>query len=70
MKNLSYLVLFLFSVSAFAIESNSSIPMYEKGLSTYYVKGFIEGFGGSEFMVDTGSGYSTINEQTLEVLKE
>lgn len=47
-----------------------SMPMYEKGAATYYVQGQIEGYGATEFMVDTGSGYMTINEQILSVLKQ
>lgn len=47
-----------------------SMPMYEKGASTYYVQGQIEGYGATEFMVDTGSGYMTINEQILAILKK
>jgi predicted aspartyl protease len=48
---------------------NALIPMYEKGASTYYIKGGIRGLGDTEFMVDTGSGYVTINEHTLAILK-
>jgi predicted aspartyl protease len=48
---------------------DTSVPMRDKGASTYYVNGQLEGVGQVEFMVDTGSGYLTINEETLEVLK-
>ena len=47
-----------------------SLPMYEKGAATYYVQGQIDGYGATEFMVDTGSGYMTINEQILAALKQ
>lgn len=47
-----------------------SVPMHEKGAATYYVQAHIEGYGDAEFMVDTGSGYVTINEETLAVLKD
>jgi predicted aspartyl protease len=47
-----------------------SVPMHEKGAATYYVQAQIEGYGDAEFMVDTGSGYVTINEETLAVLKD
>lgn len=49
---------------------NALIPMYDKGASTYYVRGRISGLGDTEFMVDTGSGYVTINEHTLAILKK
>jgi predicted aspartyl protease len=43
--------------------------MQDKGAETYYIKGEIRGLGSTEFMVDTGSGYVTINEHNLEILK-
>jgi predicted aspartyl protease len=48
----------------------TSVSMQTYGASTYYVKGEILGLGSVDLMVDTGSGYSTINEQTLSVLKQ
>ena len=57
------------SATALASEPYTPIPMQDKGASTYYIKGEIRGLGATEFMVDTGSGYVTINEQTLEILK-
>lgn len=60
----------IFTHSAVIAEQlKAPIPMYEKGASTYYVKGVITGVGDTEFLVDTGSGYVTINESTLEILK-
>ncbi len=44
--------------------------MHDKGMATYYVNAEIADLGVSEFMVDTGSGYLTINEQTLNTLQE
>jgi predicted aspartyl protease len=46
------------------------VAMQEKSAATFYVAGDITGFGAVELMVDTGSGYMTINENTLAVLKE
>ena len=48
---------------------NVTVPMHDKGKSTYYVNAQIADLGASEFMVDTGSGYLTINEQTLIALQ-
>lgn len=42
--------------------------MNQKRLATYYVQANMVGSGDVEFMVDTGAGYTTINEQTLERL--
>ena len=47
-----------------------TVPMHAKGMATYYVNAEIADLGISEFMVDTGSGYLTINEQTLNALQE
>jgi len=45
------------------------VAMQEKSAATFYVDGEIGGYGAVELMVDTGSGYMTINEETLAVLK-
>jgi predicted aspartyl protease len=42
--------------------------MREKSAATFYVPGEIAGFGPVELMVDTGSGYMTINQHTLDSL--
>ena len=58
------------STGTFASEPLTPIPMQAKGADTYYIKGNIRGLGSTEFMVDTGSGYVTINEHTLAILKD
>lgn len=45
------------------------VPMYSKGASTYYIAGKIGNMPETEFMVDTGSSYMTINEATLSELQ-
>ena len=62
-------VLLSAAVAAPAAEFETTIPMARKGTATYYVQGSITGFGAVEFMVDTGAGYTTINEETLAVLQ-
>lgn len=44
--------------------------MQSRGAATYYVPGEILGVGPVDLMVDTGSGYTTINEETLAALKQ
>jgi len=44
------------------------VPMYDKGAATFYVHGYVSGLGPTEMMVDTGSGYLTINEEALKTL--
>ena len=58
----------IFSLGAAAAKFDHTIPMLNKGAATYYVDGAIEGVGPVEFMVDTGSSYMTINEETVSVL--
>lgn len=50
-------------------EFAAKVPLYDKGVATYYVEGNIHGIGEVEFLVDTGAGYTTINEETLATLK-
>jgi hypothetical protein len=49
---------------------NKEIPMRMTAASTFYVDGYLNGYGDIDLMVDTGSSYTTINEQTLAVLQE
>jgi len=55
--------------NGYASEFNLQVPMHSKGATTYYVSGFINGSIASDFLVDTGSGYVTINTQTLARVK-
>jgi len=57
-----------FVFQASAQEFGTFIPMREKGSATYYVTTEIHGLGAVDLMVDTGSSYTTINEETLAVL--
>jgi predicted aspartyl protease len=49
-------------------DSYRIIPMNQKHLATYSVQASMLGSGDVEFMVDTGAGYTTINEYTLKQL--
>lgn len=60
----------LVSTSVLGGDLDVTIPMHDKGMATYYVHAQIADLESSEFMVDTGSGYLTINEQTLNALQE
>lgn len=54
---------------AAAGEFTTTIDMSAKGGATFYVAGRINGLGDVELMVDTGSGYMTINEEILATLQ-
>lgn len=64
------LALFALQQSADASEDRKLVPMTDQGASTFYVDVFLKGIGLTEFLVDTGSSYMTINEETLETLKQ
>jgi predicted aspartyl protease len=55
---------------AMAGEFGTTIDMRSKGGATFYVPGEISGLGTVDLMVDTGSGYMTINEEILKTLKD
>jgi predicted aspartyl protease len=56
--------------SAIAAQFGTTVEMEAKNGSTFYVPGLINGLGAVHWMVDTGSGYMTINEEILALLKE
>jgi predicted aspartyl protease len=45
------------------------VPMHSKGEKTFYISGRVGEMPPADFMVDTGSTYTTINEETLANLK-
>ncbi|HHJ17763.1 MAG TPA: hypothetical protein ENJ80_13815 [Gammaproteobacteria bacterium] len=61
------LLALLFAGVALA-DAYTIIPMNQKRLATYYIQASMQGSGDVEFMVDTGAGYTTINEHTLDRL--
>ncbi len=66
----AWLLLLLVNSQAFADSNTQQVSLKTIGTNTYYVDGRIEGSGDSSFLVDTGSGYSTISESTLVQLKQ
>ena len=59
-----------FSACSWASENNfQNIPMMQKSSYTYYINAHVSGIGNMEFLVDTGSGYMTINEDMLKTLE-
>lgn len=72
MKNLIFALLALLALqqSVDASENRNLVPMTDQGASTFYVDVFLKGIGLTEFLVDTGSSYMTINEETLKTLKQ
>ena len=57
------------AVNAMANDFNTQVPMRNGGAATYYISAQAGELQEMEFMVDTGSGYMTINEETLHALQ-
>lgn len=53
-----------------AARFDHEIPMRRTQASTFYVGSYVGGLGEVDMMVDTGSSYTTINEEALKVLQE
>ncbi|MBT2970287.1 MAG: hypothetical protein B6D72_14045 [gamma proteobacterium symbiont of Ctena orbiculata] len=68
-KTLISALLICFTGQLWAEQFIFDVPMYSKGASTYYIAGKIGDMPATEFMVDTGSSYMTINEVTLAELQ-
>jgi len=51
-----------------ASDVDRQVPMHTRGTVTYYVSAYINNAVTSDFLVDTGSGYVTINATTLKEL--
>jgi predicted aspartyl protease len=66
------LIALLVAVSgeAQAAQFDKQIPMRASKAATFYVGGYLDGYGAVDMMVDTGSSYTTINEAALAVLRE
>lgn len=58
------------TATADAARFDQQIPMRVTKASTFYVDGYVDGLGAVDMMVDTGSSYTTINEDALAVLRE
>jgi hypothetical protein len=58
-----------FAAQGDEIQFNRTVPIESRGTSAFYIAGHIEGFGTAKLLVDTGSGYTTIDVDTLAVLK-
>ena len=52
-----------------ALAADNRIPVQEKSGATLYVAGAIEGYGATEFLIDTGASHVAISEALLEILE-
>ena len=49
--------------------TQNAVPMEQSSLSTYYVRVSLMGGAADQYLVDTGAGYMTITEATLNELR-
>jgi predicted aspartyl protease len=56
--------------AAGAAEFDTRLPMSNGGAATFYVEGQLGDMETTRFMVDTGSGFMTINQDTLDRLNQ
>lgn len=52
-----------------SVADDRHVPVHEKSGATLYVAGQIEGYGSTEFLIDTGASYLAINADMLKVLE-
>ncbi|MBV1788315.1 retroviral-like aspartic protease family protein [Marinobacterium sp. D7] len=57
------------SLPTVAADTEMRVPMQEGSATTFYVQASLGSLQNMDFMVDTGSGYTTINEETLAGLQ-
>ncbi|KPJ90781.1 MAG: hypothetical protein AMJ53_12940 [Gammaproteobacteria bacterium SG8_11] len=70
MKIVVFNLIWVWSLSVAAAEFSAVVPIHDKGAQTFYVKGQLGSLDATEFMLDTGSGYLVINQESLAQLKE
>lgn len=70
LKRSVFFFLLCLALPAFAGQNSVAVPIHKKGASTFYIKGKLGSLAAADFMVDTGSGYLVINQQSLTQLKQ
>lgn len=69
LKSALILLFVLLSLPGYADQLRVTVPIHKKAAGTYYLTGKLGNLDDAEFMVDTGSGYVVINQQSLSGLK-
>lgn len=59
----------LFCYGSACLAGDISVPIHEKPGNTFYVAGRIQGYGATEFLIDTGASYMAINQEMLKTLQ-
>jgi len=70
MRYLLILLLFLSVTNYLHAGQIRSIPLLVSSAKTFYIEAAIGDLSSSKFMLDTGSGYTTINQASFDALKK
>ena len=70
MKAICTLLMLGLSLPILAEQPTITVPIHDKGAATFYLKGQLGDLASADFMVDTGSGYLVINQESLAQLKK
>ncbi len=73
MYRLGFLLIFLCAsvvTRSQTVNFGTHIPIYQKDSATFYISALISGEIMTEFVIDTGSGYVTINSKTIAILEK
>ena len=70
MKVALVLLSFMLCLPAFAEPGTTTVAIHKNGASTFYLKGKLGDLAYADFMVDTGSGYLVINQESLAQLRQ
>lgn len=70
MKVTLSLCIFVLSLPVFAEPNTIVVPIHNNGAATFYLKGKLGNLAYADFMVDTGSGYLVINQESLTQLQK
>lgn len=70
MKNVLVVLMFVVCLPVAASQFNAVVPIHDKGAQTFYIDGKLGNLDATEFMLDTGSGYLVINQDSLAKLKK
>lgn len=70
MKRLALVIISILPFgTCLGVEADHYIAMRQSEAGTFYIPVHIKGVGSRDFLVDTGSSHTTINETTLAALK-
>ena len=70
MNKILFFLIGLLALPVSAEQYDAVVPIHEKGASTFYIKGRLGNLAYADFMVDTGSGYLVINQESLAQLRK